>query len=87
MGLLANLHVLATSSIGNDVREIRNTIELLVTELDEMRELQESRYRRLAKRQRDDPGPGGTNGSVAGESEVVARLRARRAARGGSPVG
>ena len=87
MGLLRNLHVLATSEIGDDYRTLRNVVDELMTELQEMRELQEARYRRLAKRQRDDPAPGGTNGLGTQENELVARIRARRALRVGGGAG
>jgi hypothetical protein len=87
VGLIRNIHVLATSTIGDDYRELRRVVDQLATELEEMRELQEARYRRLAKRQRDDQADGGTNGGPVRESDLVARIRARRAARGGAALG
>jgi len=78
MGLLSNLRVLATSDVGTVVRELRAHVEQLETDLAEMRQLSESRYRRLARRLSDEPEA--TNGSArAGpENPAVARLLARR---------
>ena len=86
MGLLSNLRVLAGSDIGNVVRELRNRVDQLTTELDDVRALSESRYRRLAKRQRDDPTGGGGDAQAPATNDRVARLLARRAARNGGAV-
>jgi len=81
MGLLSNLRVLATSDVGSVVRELRNRIIQLEADIDEVRELSESRFRRLRKRQSDDQGVINGSASPQGSNPRLDRLVARRAAR------
>lgn len=88
MGLWSNLRVLCASDIGDRVRELTRKVAQLQAELDDQADLCESRYRRFNKRARDD-GKVARDGQPAGSANpLVARVYARRAARGlGGHVG
>ena len=93
MGLLQNLRVLLTSSIGDDYVALVAEVRRLRQEQSDASELCESRYRRQNKRDRDDARINGTaveqgrNGTLHPQVAAVAARRARRAGGGGALLG
>ncbi len=90
MGLLANLRVLATSNIGDEVAALRAELRRLRSDVDDHMDTIERRTRRWQKRERDDeraaaedaPNGGGTQTPHLGGSPRLRALEMRRAALG-----
>src|SRR5262245_16965785 len=86
VGLFENLRVLCGSDIGANVRGLRNDLAALRSEIDDLQDLNERRWRKLRKRAADDDGePVGERSRVvpmrSSGNPRIDRLRARRARR------